>query len=276
MCIHIYPHIYIHIHIYMFIRISATHCNIVQRTAVKCTSAMDFFWQNCNALQHTATHRITLQQNVPAPWDILTHMDTATHCNKMYQCHETSWQTYPKLNVLQHAATQCNTLQHTAILCTSAMKHLDKRIQIWTYYNTLQHMLHTAILCTSALKHLDKRIQNWTYYNTLQHNATHCNTCYTLQYYVPAPWNILTNVSKTERTTTRCNTLQHAATHCTTMYQRHETSWQTYPKMNVLQHAATHCNTCYTLQYYVPAPWNILTNVRSICLSPSLSSTLSL
>ena len=80
-------------------------------------------------MQHTATH--------------------ATHCNTMYQRPETSWQTYPKPNVLQHAATHCNTLQHTALLCTSAMKHLDRHIQKWTYYNMLQHTATHATHCNT-------------------------------------------------------------------------------------------------------------------------------
>ena len=68
---------------------TATHCNILQQTAKRCTTA-----PHCTTLHYTATHSDTLQH--PATQDTpLQH--TATHCN-----------------ALQHTATHCNT-RHTAL-----------------------------------------------------------------------------------------------------------------------------------------------------------------
>jgi len=70
-------------------------------------------------------------------------------------------------DMLQHAATRCNTLQHTATHC-STLQHTA------THCNTLQH---PATRCRSKSHHpsiLPRRLQ--PHCNTMQHTATHCNT----------------------------------------------------------------------------------------------------
>jgi len=82
---------------------------------------------------------------------------------------------YARQQLLQHAATHCNTLQYTATHC-----------------NTLQH---TAVHC-NTLQHTA------THCNTLQYTATHCNT---LQH-------TAVHCNTLQHTSTHCNTLQHTRT----------------------------------------------------------------
>ena len=114
------------------------------------------YWQpipaaHCNALQHTAAHRNTLQHIYLYVYreDIGSRfqLHTATHGN-----------------ILQHAATRCNALQQHAV----------------THCNTLQHMymyIYTGrILVTDScctLQHTEPHC------NTLQHTAT--NICIYIQ-----------------------------------------------------------------------------------------------
>ena len=67
-------------------------------------------------LQHTATHRNTLQHTDSLQHTtlekVITLQHTATHRN-------TKHQTATHCNTLQHTTTHCNTLQHTATHCNS-------------------------------------------------------------------------------------------------------------------------------------------------------------
>ena len=129
------------------VRCSATHCNILQRTASQLTAThcntlprhcvTSHFTDKtrtmqCNTLQHTATHCNTLQH-------------AATHCRVMasrvmsltrhIRC------TATHCNTLQHAATHCNTLQHTA-----------------THYNTLQHITTHCRVMASRVNSLTRHV----------------------------------------------------------------------------------------------------------------------
>ena len=65
---------------------------------------------NITALQHTATHGNTLQQNV-----LNDSCCTATQYNTLqHTAFNESHCTGTHCNTLQHTATHCNTLQHTA------------------------------------------------------------------------------------------------------------------------------------------------------------------
>ena len=96
---------------------AATHCNILQYTAI-----------HCNALQRTATHcnalqRITSHCNTPH--------HTATHRNTLQHTATTSTLTLTlpvalgaglpprRCNTMQHTATHCDTLRHTATHCNT-------------------------------------------------------------------------------------------------------------------------------------------------------------
>jgi len=74
---------------YVALQHTATHRNTVQHTAAHCSS-----------LQHTATHFSTLRH-------------TATHCS-----------------TLQHAATHCGTLRHTAARCNT-LQHIATHCSTW-------------------------------------------------------------------------------------------------------------------------------------------------
>jgi len=126
-------------------------------------------------------------------------------------------------NILQHAATHCNTLQHTATKhqhTTNILQHAP------THCNTLQHTAtkHKVIAANDDIA---------IHCNTLQHTTTHCNapsrnTATRLQCVTSVKGKAV--VAK-EDVVAHCNTLQHTFTeHCT-----HYTHCNT--------HTATHCNT---------------------------------
>jgi len=120
-------------------------------------------------------------------------------------------------NILQHAASRCNTLQrHTpgrmlmatwthrdtaALVCSHPVNPdlTRKEIKLLSKISKYYHL--PGICCNVA-----------TYCNTLQHTATHCNT---LQHYPP----IYTLLSSIRCMLQHCNTLQHAATCCSTLRQ---------------------------------------------------------
>jgi len=79
---------------------TATHCNKLQHTATRDTSAIISWWlhtQDCNTLQHTATHCNKLQHTATrdksaiVSWWLYTHdsstlQHTASHCNTRHIC----------------------------------------------------------------------------------------------------------------------------------------------------------------------------------------------
>jgi len=86
--------------------------------------------QDCNTLQHAATHCNTLQH-------VATHtlQCAATRCNTLQN-------TATHCTALQNTATHCNTLRLTATHCNTlhgTAKH----------YGTMQHNAHTATHCNT-------------------------------------------------------------------------------------------------------------------------------
>ena len=96
---------------------AATHCNALQHTATHCISVNTRLFSHketyiCSTLQHTATHCNMLQHNAHKEFGFVICVNKRSIQSKdIYIC-----------STLQHTATRCNTLQHTA-----------------TYYNTLRH-----------------------------------------------------------------------------------------------------------------------------------------
>jgi len=125
-----------------------------------------------NALRHTATHCITLQQ-------------TATHCRNAKRAVITS-----VLSFIDQAltSTRCNTLQSTATHCKNTKSDRNFCMScIWqaltvTHCNALQHTAthYNTLRDTANLIHrlhlLETLAFTATLCNTLQHNVTHCNT----------------------------------------------------------------------------------------------------
>jgi len=82
---------------------------------------------HCNAQQHTAARRSTLQQTtIPAAGThrrlkrhCNTPQHTATHRNTLQTHHTCCGRTRAAQVALQHPTTHCNTLQHTATHCNT-------------------------------------------------------------------------------------------------------------------------------------------------------------
>jgi len=126
---------------------------------------------------------------------------------------------YTPSNMLQHAATHCNSLHHTATSCTCGAVLGDKdKCTGCTPSNTLQrtttqcNTLPLAVLLRSSSER--RRQKQWqhaqqnttTRCNTVRHTATRCNTL--------------------QHTATRCNTLQHAATYYSTLHLWCSAEWR--------------------------------------------------
>jgi len=116
---------------------TAKYCNKLLRMVLVVWAGMLNSIEDCNTLQHTATHFI------------ITLKHTATQCNSLHcnTLHHTATYSYewcwvPGVHILQlsklsHAAPHCTTLQHTATHCTTG----------YVYTTTLQQ---TATRCTAA------------------------------------------------------------------------------------------------------------------------------
>jgi len=93
-------------------------------------------------LQHTATHRNTLQQ----PQHTATHCNTlhhtTTHCNTLHH-------TAPHCRTLQHTATHCHPLQHTATHCNTLQHTATHCNKPPIYTHTLS--LALCLSCSLAL-----------------------------------------------------------------------------------------------------------------------------
>jgi len=103
----------------------ATHCNILQHTAIY-----------CNTLQHTATH-----------CNILQH--TATHYNTLHHatpCWNTLHQTTPHCTALHHVAPYCNALplQHTTTYrntgCAPAGASIRQQSRSFSFWGSLSRI----------------------------------------------------------------------------------------------------------------------------------------
>ena len=115
-----------------------------------------------SALQHTATHCITLHH-------------TATHCNTLQY-------TAPHCTTLHHTATQCHTLQHTPIAdsrCnhTTLATITDMARSLW--FISRRALLYHYCLQSQTLDTITEHLLQFihaAHCNTLQHTATHCTT----------------------------------------------------------------------------------------------------
>jgi len=213
---------------------TATHCNTLQHTAAHC-STLQHTATHCNILQtpetHTATHRMSTSSSggrvcvsscySTTRWKTLQHTaahcsthcstlqhtatHTAAHCSTL-QHTATHWMSTSSSgrcvcawsDILQHAATRCNTLQHAATHC-STLQHTA------AHCASLQHTLHHTLQHTGCLPAAAAGVCVYAavFCNTLQHTAAHCNTL--------------------QHTAAHCNTLQNPSnTHCNTqnVYQQ--------------------------------------------------------
>jgi len=171
---------------------------------------------------------------------------------------------YANLNVLQHAATHCNTLQHalqraaarystlqhTATYCnTFPFHHSAEVVTVLCSYANLSVWQHAATRC-NTLQHTATHTATRaaTRFNTLQHTATHRNT----PQHTATHRNTLSGHHLEEVLTVQ-NVLQHTATHfrssATLAAMRCKALQQTATRRYTLQYAATHCNM---LQHTAP------------------------
>jgi len=213
----------------MFCVSAATHCGTLVT--------------HCNTLQHTKTHRNTLQ---PTCSTLATHLQHA--CNTLQhtiqrECGQILlYPVYSQVankflslrcntlqrncNTVQRTASYCNALQHTA---TDERKFPKSSDSIATHCNSLKHT--AAYYCSPLARCCNTCCNTLRQSNvcfcdqaiSLQHTATHCNTLQWL-----------------EHTTTHCNTLQHTATNKSELLQ---SSHPTATRCNMVQHGATHYST---------------------------------
>jgi len=149
-------------------------------------------------LQHTATHRNTLQHTTHCNTQLNATHDTlqhTTHCNRQVVDTSVSSSSYfiivsvnvlhiscvlgtTHCNTLQHIATHCNTLQHTAPTYSDShlMVFFFKELATAKQCNTMQHNVTHCNALQHAATHCNTRRNNATHSNTLQHTITHCNT----------------------------------------------------------------------------------------------------
>jgi len=150
--------------------IMSTHCNALQHTATQI------------ALQRTATHCNTLQQN----FRCLTDKTISAHCN-----------------TLQHTATHYDA-QHTATHCNRIIDAKPTRQYIislerdFAFFRTLVSVCYNIAFFYRCLN--DETIS--THCSALQHTAKHYNRIIDA-----LPTRLY------QHTATHCNTLQHTATH---------------------------------------------------------------
>jgi len=117
---------------------TAKYCNKLLRMVLVVWAGMLNSIEDCNTLQHTATHFI------------ITLKHTATQCNSLH----------------------CNTLQHTF---TNGAGYLGSISYIFQNCRTLHHTHHTATHCTTGDVYTTTHC-NKLQHVALQHIATHCAT----------------------------------------------------------------------------------------------------
>jgi len=123
---------------------TATCCNTLQHPTTHCINTHIHIHAHHTRSVKSATHCNTLQHAV-TPYHTLyihTHVTlrhTSPHCTMLWHTRQTTRNIEaPKIrNLLQHAATRCNTLQHAATR-SNTPHHTATR------YNTLQHTGQTA------------------------------------------------------------------------------------------------------------------------------------
>jgi len=127
------------------------------RRHVTCTRKTHDITYSCTTLQHTATHRNTLQH-------------IATHCNTLQH-------TATHRNTLQHIATHCNTSQHTATH-RNTLQHLARHCST----HMISHMVsHTHVLmCCRCVADITSHTHDITYtYTTRGHTRVEHIKCHT-------------------------------------------------------------------------------------------------
>ena len=161
---------------------TATHCNMLQHTAIRCMTLQSMVRDDdvplpktrpsklhCNTLQHVATRYNALQHTIFDD-DVLlpktksskplcnTLQHTATHCNTLQHTaphYNTLHHTAPHCITLHHAATHCTTMQHTATRCTTlqdAATHLPHRVRRRERHGKQPSMPITRLRCTQHVK----------------------------------------------------------------------------------------------------------------------------
>ena len=105
-----------------------------------------FAQTDIHSLQHTATHRNTLQHTVP-----LTCVFAQTQTVSLLHIREE-----PFVNAMQHIATQCNILhQHTLYLShayTQKTNFLSNTATHCKFHHTATHCNNTHAVCCSVLQ----------------------------------------------------------------------------------------------------------------------------
>ena len=117
---------------------TAIHCNTLQHTATYCNTLQHtatHTWRflyltasaycntlQCNTMPHTATHYNFTHLAILVPHSLRILQHTTTHRNTLQHTATRSWRfscltASAYCNKLQHTATHCNTLQHTATHC---------------------------------------------------------------------------------------------------------------------------------------------------------------
>ena len=195
-------------------------------------------WAHCNALLHTASHRITLHQESEK---------TRRACVWVYSTKRVPQVVFRSRHPRRHRESHCNTLQHTATHCNTP-QHPTSHYRTRALQECLKWCLDLGI-------HVVNVSHPATHCHTLQHTATPCSTlqntcasrvsqvffgsrhpCFTRE----SPCNTLL-----QHTATHCNTLQHRAAHCRTCALPGCLGWGLDFGINVvtMSRPASHCNT---------------------------------
>jgi len=88
----------------------------------------------------------------------------ATHCNTLHHSTHESHKSLGDRDWKPPAARHCNTLQHTATHCNT-LQHSTHESHISSHDRYVTRVIHVTVVMRLA-----------THYNTLPHAATHCNT----------------------------------------------------------------------------------------------------
>jgi len=188
-----------------------------------------------------------------------------THCNMLQHAATRCDTRYSTLYTSHHAETRCNSLQQVHMHTPMRGKRRypcrhNATLSLWTQCNTLQPI---GI-------YLNPQHRTQTYCNTLEQTHTHtvCE-CKTKIYVTPVETlqhpAYVTSFETLQHNVTCCNTLQPKATHQNTLHHtatstsKHTCEWQKeahVTSVDMLQHAATSCNklqqaatSCNTLQH---------------------------
>jgi len=198
-------------------------------------------WAHCNALLHTASHRITLHQESEK---------TRRACVWVYSTKRVPQVVFRSRHPRRHRESHCNTLQHTATHCNTP-QHPTSHYRTRALQECLKWCLDLGI-------HVVNVSHPATHCHTLQHTATPCstlqNTCASRvsQVFFGSRHPCFTRESPCNTSAaTHCNTLHHTATPCSTLQNMCVSrvsdvlpvSRPATHCCNTLQHIATHCNT---------------------------------